>query len=87
MYVNKQVVFLYGMPQNHSREVYPGYSPCRNVWKFFTTSGFRTRARDFCKVCTPLAQYPGHGYARWKYPGEGTGTGTTFLYLHTRMNF
>ena len=58
-----------------------------------------SRIRNFCKFCTPVAQYPGYGYAllKIKGAGTGTGTGTTFVYLqptsvcpphhnHTREN-
>ena len=41
----------------HTRGFPPGYYPCRNS----------------CKLCTPVPQYPGYGYAIFKIPGCGYG--------------
>ena len=57
--------------QNHTRGVYPGYYPTKNLWKFCVGRsypypellevlyGTHTRTRDFCKFCTPIATIPG----------------------------
>ena len=40
-----------------------------------------THTRNFCKFCTPVAQYPGYGYVRVELPVYGCGYN---IHIHTR---